>query len=227
METSGYYLDLGQFSLSKLKNHLQTTRLLPSQKVLLENINDRFDALEHHGIENMLQLQTTLRTKSEVQAFAEKIGISEDYLTILRREVNSYLPKPIALKDFPGVNPEAIERLLQIGVKNTLQLFPHVLSPDSRSEFAKQNQITEDDLLELTKLTDVARTRWVGPKFARLLVESGCDTVEKIANSDIEDLYEALMRTNIEKRIYQGKFGKEDMRIWVKTVQDVPLVIQY
>lgn len=93
---------------------------------------------------------------------------------------------------------------------------------------AKQNQIAYEDILELTKLTDVARMKWVGPKFARLLVESEYDTVEKVANSNYEELYHALVRTNEETGIYKGKFGLEDMKTWVTVViQDVPQVIQY
>jgi hypothetical protein len=102
MTTSGYYLDLGKFSLKKLKGLLKSTRLLPSQQILQEKIDERFACLEGNGIENLEQLQKALKTKSAVQSFAEATGLPPDYLTILRREVNSYLPKPVDLKDFPG-----------------------------------------------------------------------------------------------------------------------------
>ncbi len=228
MPTSGYTLDLSAFSLEKLKNLFKNARLLPSQKILKENIDERFSCLEQNGIENLQQLQKSLKTKSDVQSFAKVTGLPVDYLTILRREVNSYQPKPINFKDFPGVHPEIILKLTQIGIKNTEQLFPEVLTRKDRSEFAKQNQIPDEDILELTKLTDVARLKWVGPKFARLLIESDYDTVEKVANSNYEELYQALVRTNEQSSIYKGKFGLEDMRLWVTVVvQDVPQVIQY
>jgi hypothetical protein len=76
-----------------------------------------------------------------------------DYLTILRREVNSYQPKPIKLKDFPGVDPGVVQKLDQIGIKNTLQLFPNLLTPEARHEFAKQNQIAYEELLVARALT--------------------------------------------------------------------------
>ena len=151
-----------------------------------------------------------------------------DYLTVLRRDVNSYQPKPINLKDFPGVNPEVIQKLDQMGIKNTKQLFANVLTREERNEFTQQNQIEYEDILELTKLTDVARLKWVGPKFARLLIESEYDTVEKVAKSNYEELYQALVHTNEERGIYKGKFGIEEMKLWVNVVvQDVPQVIQY
>ena len=228
MQTSGYHLDLSAFSLEKLKYLFKNTRLLPSQQILQENIDERFACLEQNGVDNLQQLQKALKTKSDVQSFAKVTGLPIDYLTILRREVNSYQPKPINLKDFPCVNPEVVDKLEQIGIKNTKQLFVNVLTRKERSEFANQNQIEYEDILELTKLTDVARMKWVGPKFARLLVESEYDTVEKVANSNYEELYQALVRINEESGIYKGKFGIEDLKSWVDVVvQDVPQVIQY
>jgi hypothetical protein len=228
MPTSGYHLDLSAFSLEKLKYLFKNTRLLPSQQILQENIDERFASLEQNDVDNLQQLQKALKTKSDVQSFAKVTGLPLDYLTILRREVNSYQPKPINLKDFPGVNPEVIQKLGQIGIKNTKQLFANVLTQKERSEFAKQTQIEYEDILELTKLTDVARMKWVGPKFARLLIESEYDTVEKVANSNYEELYQALVRTNEESGVYKVKFGIEDLKSWVDVVvQDVPQVIRY
>jgi hypothetical protein len=228
MPTTDYYLDLSTFSLEKLKTQIKETRLLPSQQVLKDDLDERFACLERNGIENLEQLQKVLKTKSDVLSYAEETGLPVDYLTVLRREVNSYQPKPIKLKDFPGVDPEVIQKLEQIGIKNTKQLFPNILTLQDRHEFGEQHQIQQDDILELTKLTDVARLKWVGPKFARLLIESDYDTVEKIANSNYEELYRALVRTNERHNIYKGKFGLEDMKLWVNgPVQEVPQVIQY
>ena len=228
MPSSEYYIDLSNFSLEKFKHRIKTTRLLPSHIILQENIDERFSCIMKHAIGNLDQLKKTLKTKSDVQSFADKSGLPLDYLTVLRREVNSYQPKPIKLKDFPGVDLEAVSKLEQIGIKNTFQLFPEVLTPQNRSEFALENQIEDEDLLDLTKLTDVARLKWVGPKFARLLVESDYDTVEKIANSDYEKLYLDLMRINEISNIYKGSLGMDDLKDWVNVViQDVPRVIQY
>jgi hypothetical protein len=228
MTESGYSIDLSAFSLAKLLNIIKNTRLLPSQQILLENIDERFACLEDNGIENLQQLQGVLKTKARVLSFAEKTGLPVDYLSILRREVNSYQPKPINLKDFPGVDPQAVHKMEHIGIKNTKQLFPHVLNPEDRGELGEQVQIDDKEVLELTKLTDVARLKYVGPKFARLLVESNYDTAEKVVHANYEELYLDLQRVNEESGIYKGGFGLDDMKVWVNVVvQDVPLVIEY
>ena len=202
--------------------------MLPSQQILKEDIDERFSCLERHGIENLQQLQTVLKSKQDVQSFAEKTGLPVAYLTVLRREVNSYQPKPINLKDFPGVKLEVTQKLAALGLKNTKQLFSRVITEEGRTDLAEKSQTEYEDILELTKLTDMARMKWVGPKFARLLVESDYDTAEKVVHSDYEELYQNLVRTNEATGIYQGKFGIEDMKSWVTVaIQDVPLVIRY
>jgi hypothetical protein len=226
--THGYYVDLGTFSLERLKGLLKRTRLLPSQRVLGERLDERFACLEQNGIANLRQLQEALKTKRAIQSFAAASGLPVDYLTVLRREVNSYQPKPIKLSDFPGVDPEVISRLEQAGIKHTKHLFPHVLTPQDRTAFAERHEIAHKDLLDLTKLTDVARLKWVGPKFARLLTESGYDTVAKVAGADYQDLYCALLRANEQSSTYGGTLGENDLKLWVEVVvQDVPQVIQY
>ena len=225
---SDYYLDLSKFSLLKLQHHFETNRLLPSQRILQEDIEARFAVLAQQGIENLQQLQKALKSKKDVETFAQATGLPVEYLTLLRREVNSYQPKPINLKDFPGVNPEAVQKLAQAGIKNTRQFFERAITPEARIELAAHTQIAESDILELTKLTDMARLKWVGPKFARLLIESEYDTAAKVINSNYAELHQALIRTNEEKGVYQGKFGIEDLRSWVTVaIRDVPQVIQY
>jgi hypothetical protein len=228
MDNPGYYIDLNTFSLTKLKWLLEKTRSLPSQQILQVELDERFVCLEEHGIQNLGQLQKALKTKKDVSSFAEQTGLPVEYLTVLRREVNGYQPKPINLKDFPGVNLEVIDKLRQVGIKNTIHLFPWVVTPKARQEFATQHLIEYHDILELTKLTDVARMKWVGPKFARLLIESPYDSVEKVRNANFKELYRSLVRINAEGEYYKGNFGLDDMEIWVTVVvQEVPIAIEY
>lgn len=228
MTTAGYYPDLNTFSLAKFKQLLKAARLLPSQKILQEDLAERMACLQAQGIQNLAQLQTALKSKSTLQSFAKATGLSVDYLIVLRREVNSYQPKPIDLKAFPGVKPEVVRQLQRSGIKNTAQLFPQVLNRQARTACAQQHQLEPTDVVDLTKLTDVARAKWVGPKFARLVVESNYDTLEKIARANAADFCSELVRVNTARNLYQGKFGVEDMRAWITgPVQLVPLIIQY
>jgi hypothetical protein len=81
--------------------------------------------------------------------------------------------------------------------------------------------------LELTKLTDVARIRWVGANFARLLVDSPYDTVEKLSNSNYVHVYEALVNIKKEKNYFRGTFGVNDMKLCINAAKNVPAAIVY
>ena len=75
-----------------------------------------------------------LKNKNKLQDFSKNSRIQEDYLKILIREVNSYHQSPTKLKDFPGISENAISKLQKSGIKNTLQLFDKILTPQSRNE---------------------------------------------------------------------------------------------
>ena len=228
MKTSGYYINLSTFSLEKLEGSLKSARLLPSQKVLQEDLENRFALLKKHAIKNLQDLQTALKTKQHVLAFADTTGLPVDFLTILRREVNSYQPKSIQLKDIPGINEDTISKLAVMNIKHTLQLYSRVNTPQARAALAKDAGLSGEVVLELAKFTDVVRLRWVGPKFARLLIESEYDTVEKIAAADGKTLFAHLAQVNKEKGIYSGGLGLDDFIYWINDhVKNAPLAIEY
>lgn len=228
MENGGYYIDLETFTLDTLKQRLSKIHLTPSQKVLVVDMDARFAILKGQGIENLKQLQEILKNKKAVAAFAEQCELPIDYLTVLRRWVNGYHPKPIKLADFPTVDPNAIAKLEEIGIKNTLHLFPRVKSVESRAKLGEETGITAEDILLLAKFTDLVRLKWVGAKFAHLLLVSGFDTVEKVAKADGEALYAHLQKVNSEHKVYQGGYSLDDIRLWVAhIVCDVPITIKY
>ena len=228
LETGGYYIDLSTYGLHTLKIRLTHIHLMSSQEILREDMDDRFATLASFGIQNLKQLQTRLKDKKAVAAFAEQSGLPEEYLTVLRRWVNGYQPKPVNLSEFDPVAEEVVQKLSQMGIRNTLQLFPRVRTPDLRMSFAKETGISESEILILTKLTDLVRMKWVGPKFAHLLLASGFDTVEKVASADGIALYNHLKKVGEETGIYKGGFSEDDINLWVQhVVCDVPISISY
>jgi len=222
-----YYIDLKAISLSEYKKELEQAELLPSRKILKEDIQQRFACLSQHGIKSLDDLLRALKTPEKLKAFAQKTGLPEDYLVILKREIGSSQPKPVNLKDFPGISQDTIQKLETLGIGNTKQLFSLVKTPDDRQELGHKTGISGADILELTKLTDVSRIRWVGANFARLLVDSEWDTVEKVAQADYHQLYNELVRINKEKEYFKGMFGLNDMKLCVNAAKLVPAAIQY
>lgn len=222
-----YYINLENYSLNSFKEELTQSELLPSRKVLKEKIDTRFRILKENGVINLQDLSNFLKTPKKTRKFAQITGLPEDYLLILRREVNSYQPKPVNLEKFPNIENRTISKLNSEGIKNTLHLFERVKTPSGRNKLAKEGGINEKEILELTKLTDLSRVKWIGPVFARIFVDSGIDTVNILSKSDSKDLYKKLVDVNNIKCYTKAKFTEKDIMTCINVSKLVPDVIEY
>ena len=143
-------------------------------------------------------------TKKKLERFSQESGLPKEYLTILRRRAGSYTPRSIPLKKLPGIDPEHVERLAAVGIKDTKQLFDRAKHKQERAELSRLADVPDDAMLELVKLSDLARPPYAGPVFARLLYETGVDTTAKLSKQSPEALREILIATNTEKQIYRA-----------------------
>lgn len=222
-----YYINLNTISLSDYAQELETAVMIPSRMILKEDIQRRFECLKTHGINNLNDILVAFKTPEKLKAFAEKSGLPEDYLAMLKREIASSQPKPVNLKDISGIDKDVIRKLEASGINNTKKLFPYVTTPAGREALANQTGISLEVILELTKLTDVSRIKWVGANFARMLVDSEYDTVEKVANADYAKLYTQINAINAKMQFFKGKFGMNDMKLCVLAARNVPKAISY
>jgi hypothetical protein len=223
----GYYIDLTKITIDKYKTKLESAYLPPSRMMLKEGLDERFGYFKLVGVKNVAELMQLLKKKEKFAELQKVDCLSGDYLTILLRELNSTLPKPNKIKAFSGISNDTVERLEKIGIKDTVKLFDRVLNAKSRKELAETTGVTDIEILELTKLTDLSRIKWVGVAFARMLYEAGVDTVEKASKADPENLHVIINQINKEKGVYKGQIGLNDMRIFVNAAKEIPLEIEY
>jgi hypothetical protein len=222
-----YYINLNKISLDEYKKILKSADLLPSRKMLLENVDHELDLIKKQGIKNLADLLSALKNKNKLQAFAEQSGVSEDYLTILNREIKGYHPRPNKLRDFPDLEKKMVEKLEEMGFTNTLKLYDKVVTPQQRKELAQFLGAPEREIFKLTKLTDLSRIKWVNHTFANVLYQAGFDTVEKVASADYKELYKKVKKLNEEQHLYKGHIGLNDMKRCVEAAKDVPWEIEY
>jgi hypothetical protein len=222
-----YHIDLEKYSLDKFKTDLKESNLIPSRKILKDDIDNRFQILKDNNILNLQDLVNVLKTPKKAREFSSKSALPEDYILILRREVNSYTPNPVNLDKFPGVTAETITKLNNADIKNTVHLFRKIITPGDRDNLAGELGIPPKEIQELTKLTDLVRIKWIGPIFARLFYDSGTDTAQKVSDADAEPLFKHLVQINNEKGYTKGKFIESDVELCIKVADMVPKVIEY
>ena len=225
--TDDYHIDLERFSLERFRDILITGEVLPGRKILKEKISERFEILKSMGIRNLKELIEALKTKVKVERFSQESGLPKDYLIILRREANSYIPRPVNLKDIPGVDSEYIERLAAVGIKHTKRLFERARFKRDRAELSRLVNVPSDALLELVKLSDLARIGGVGPVFARIFLDAGIDTLEKLSNSSADEVFERTIAVNKEKGYTKVMATLKDVKVCVNTARELPKVIEY
>jgi len=225
--TDDYHIDLERFSLERFRDILITGEVLPGRKILKEKISERFEILKSMGIRNLKELIEALKTKVKVERFSQESGLPKDYLIILRREANSYIPRPVNLKDIPGVDSEYIERLAAVGIKHTKHLFERARFKRDRAELSRLVNVPTDTLLELVKLSDLARIGGVGPVFARIFLDAGIDTLEKLSNSSADEVFERTIAVNKEKGYTKVMATLKDVKLCVNTARELPKVIEY
>lgn len=223
----GYYIDLSSIRIDDYQLKLESSDLLPSRVILKDRLEERFNYFKSIGIKNVLELQKMLKKKEKLAELSKVDCFSEDYLVILLREINSIQPKPNKISEFIGISSETVSKLEKIGIKDTVKLFDIVLTPESRKELAAKTNISDEEILELTKLADLSRIKWVGATFARMLFDVGIDTAEKASKADYVELHKKINQINKEKNFYKGQIGLHDIKLFVDASKEIPIEIEY
>jgi hypothetical protein len=217
-----YHIDAQTVSLEDLGKRIEASDLVPSRSSLLDGIKVKLDALEQQGITTLACLRSELKNTNRLEAVSNQTGIDKQYLVLLRREIESYFPKPIALKDFDWLPKEEIAKLEENGMRDTARLYKAASSIKSRTELVESTDVDVAILEALVQLADLARVQWVSPKFARMLVEAGYDSASKVAAADAEDLCEALEVVNEGDKFFKGKIGLRDIKRLVRAASYLP-----
>lgn len=98
------------------------------------------------------------------------------------------------LKNFLWVDQARVSRLKTVGITDITQMIESGKTPDARKKLAQTTGIAAEDILELVKLSDLARIRAVKGIRARLYHDAGLDTVEKLALLDAHELRDVCIR---------------------------------
>jgi nucleotidyltransferase/DNA polymerase involved in DNA repair len=221
-----YFIDTTNFSIDKFCNILRTKDILPGRIILKDNIDERFDLLKSKNIKSVSDLLKILETKPKIEKFSKETGLSAEYLTILRREANSYVSVPVKLSDLPFLDTDIIKKLDSFGIKDSKQLFDIAAKRIDRELMAKKYTLPIDKLTELIQLCDLVRITGVGPVFARIIYDSNIHSVKQFLSLDMADLYARLIKTNEDKGLTRAKFSIKDIEYCIELGRDLPIVIE-
>lgn len=209
----GFYIDLDSVSLKEYRYGLKKGYLPPSRMVLLQNIDEHFEAIEKQGIKTAGDLFAALKTKKKTETLSAASGIELDYLIILSREIRSLIKKPALVSDFSMISEDTAEKLKAIGIKNTLQFYEKVITAKDRQELSEKTGISKEEILIITQLAGLSRIRWVNHTFAQVLYEVGYRSAKEVARANDEELRSKVNEYIKQNDIYKDSISLNDIRI--------------
>jgi predicted flap endonuclease-1-like 5' DNA nuclease len=215
-------MDAESVSLTDLRKRIEETDLVPSRVSLLDGIIQKIKVLEQNGVTTLARLRKELKNSRRLEALSRSTGIDMQYLILLRREIESYFPKPPSLRAFDWLPDQDIVKLEEMGIRNVASLYEAALRAESLSNYATEAGVDHAILESLVLLADLTRVQWVSPTAARMLLEAGYTTPSSIAAADPVDLCDALERINEGHRFFKGRIGLRDIKRLVRAASYVP-----
>ncbi len=127
-----YYIDANKVKLEDLMFRITESDLVPSRRKLLEDIEIIFEKLKKYGIFTLADLGKSIKSPKNIPPLAGKANIEIEYLTLLRREVESYFPKAYPLSALDWLEKNQITKLERKGYKNSALLYEAFEKPSER-----------------------------------------------------------------------------------------------
>jgi len=183
----------------------------------LQALDKNLNTLKTQDISNLAELRNAVKTKKKLQSLAQVTGIEEAYLVLLRREINSYFPKPIPLKSFDWLPQEEIEKLENTGIKNTAQFYARFVDSPTQEDATPILEIKDTVFEHLLSYCDLTRMQWTSPLAARMYFDAGYESVQKIKSADPDALCAALTEINAENKYFKGNIGLRDIKRLIKS----------
>ena len=118
-----YHINGDKISIEDLQRRIESTDLVPSRSSLLNELNQRMNQIKKQGISTLTELRSALKTAKLIDSFSQDTGMDKNFLILLRREIESYFPKPFPLTSFDWLPQDEIKKLAKKGIKNTAQFY--------------------------------------------------------------------------------------------------------
>ena len=159
----------------------------------------------------METLQKLLKTKKGYLELASELAVSVEYLTVLNREINSYVTKPVPLSKLDVFSDTELKQLEGARLKSTKDLYERGLMPADRSTLSERSSIPQEKIVAALELSDLLRITGVGPVYAKILKEMGINNAKAFLEIDSQDAVERYKRINAEKHYSKVNLGIKDI----------------
>jgi hypothetical protein len=135
--------------------------------------------------------------------------------------------KKAKLKDFLGVDLQHVQALKAEGIVTVEQMLDAGKTREDREELAKKTGVPPNSIMELVKLSNLARIIGLKKKRARLFYDAGLDTLDKIAEMDSEEMRQMLIEF-VDRTGFDGSASTPtEAAFTVRLAKYLPRIVEY
>ena len=132
-----------------------------------------------------------------------------------------------SILDIEGVGEQYAEKLKAIGIASTDALLDKGCTAKGRAEIVDKSGIGAKLILRWVNHADLFRVKGVAGQYSELLEAAGVDTVVELSKRKPDNLYEALTKCNVEKRVVRALPSQDKVIDWVAQAKALPRKVQY
>ncbi len=206
-----YSVDLTKIKIKDFVKLLKSIDLLPGRKTLLNGLDEIILLFEKNNCVNLADIQKLLKNKNAYEELSKKYKTSEEYLTVLNREINSYINKPIKLEEISIISKKTLTKLNQISIKTTKDIYEICIIQKDCKSIMEKTGISINEMDQLLSLTDLLRINGVGPAYAMILFNIGIKSVKDYFETDSKEILEKFQNENKGNKYTKANLGIKDV----------------
>lgn len=131
------------------------------------------------------------------------------------------------LVDVEGIGPKYADTLKKAGIRSTHDLLKKGGTSEGRKKIVKDSGISSKLILEWVNHVDLFRIKGVGSEYADLLEEAGVDSVVELAKRTPKNLFEAMLATNVKKKLVRIAPALVKVEKWVAQAKKLPRAVSH
>lgn len=119
------------------------------------------------------------------------------------------------IEEIEGIGPAYGKKLAAVKIESTDDLLARCGDASGRRAIAESTGLSEKLLLDWANMADMMRISGIGPQFAELLEASGVDTVKELQHRRADNLAEALVEVNKQKKLARTTPASSVIQDWI------------
>jgi predicted flap endonuclease-1-like 5' DNA nuclease len=137
-------------------------------------------------------------------------------------------PRPkVKVETIEGIGPVYAAKLNEIGILTTADLLGAGADRKGREELVEKIGISSKLILKWVNMADLMRISGVGEEYSELLEAAGVDTVKELKMRNPENLHQAMLQVNEERKLVRRTPYLSEVQDWVEQAKQLEAVITY